>query len=165
MRNRSRTVAEPKTLYVALICQLLICAQPSIKGCDFWDQIKRGEHKHPSLLSLCTLLPEPAVADISPSITVLMLVHPQNLIYQDHRISAPRPLYGAKCALGIMLSSRVFIISAINHRQPSTVQMPSVLVGIKKGLNKRMCSTLGDTHVLSHPSPGFMHPLQVGETR
>ncbi len=84
------------------------------------------------LISLCTLLPEPALAHISPSITVLMLVHPQSLIHQDPHISS--------MGLNMLLASHslVFIIPAIYHQQPSTVQMPSVLVWITQGLNKRM---------------------------
>lgn len=30
--------------HLMLICQLLICAQPSIKACYFENEIKRGEH-------------------------------------------------------------------------------------------------------------------------
>lgn len=75
-------------------------------------------------------------------------------------ILLPSQLCTASMGLNALLAScsRVFIIPAIYHQQLGTVQMSSVLVGIKQGLDKRM-SSAWERHMnwVTHQLDSWIH--------
>lgn len=77
-----------------------------------------GEYKHPFFPSYfqrtCCGSNPPPTHPPPPSITVMIVVHPLNLIHQDTSISS---------SLNMLLASCLCVF--IYHQQPSTVQMPS----------------------------------------